>query len=137
MGRVPTTMLCSLTALALSNCTTEVCDCVPITPGLVTGHVVREEGTPVAEALVHAFSGAGAGCESLDTDFGLAVTGDDGGFRLELASGMLQERVCVLVFASPPAGVALQISDTVLLIMDFRDELTQDSAQAELVLRAE
>jgi hypothetical protein len=43
----------------------------------------------------------------------------------------------VLVFASPPAGVALQISDTVLLIMDFRDELTQDSAQAELVLRAE
>jgi hypothetical protein len=56
------------------------------------------------------------------------------GFRLGLASGILLERVCVLVFARPPAGVALGVSDTVLLVMDFRDELTPDSAQVELVL---
>jgi hypothetical protein len=108
-----------------------------VVPALVTGHVVRDGGTPVAGAHVRAFSGAGVGCESLDTDFGLVVTAADGGFRLGLASGILLERVCVLVFARPPAGVALGVSDTVLLVMDFRDELTPDSAQVELVLGAE
>jgi hypothetical protein len=43
----------------------------------------------------------------------------------------------VLVYARPPAGVALGVSDTVTLVMDFRDELTPDSAQVELVLGAE
>jgi hypothetical protein len=56
---------------------------------------------------------------------------------MPLASGFLKERVCVLVFASPPAEVALGVSDTVLLVMDFRDALTVDSAQVQLVLRAE
>lgn len=134
MGRVAGPMLCGLTLLAVSNCTTEACDCPPaIVPGIVTGHVVRAGGTPVAGAIVHAFSDAGAGCESLDTDFGLEVTGSDGGFQLGLATGILQERVCVLVYARPPAGVPLGVSDTVLLVMDFR-ELTQDSAQVELGL---
>jgi hypothetical protein len=91
----------------------------------------------VAGAIVGAFSGAGAGCESLDTDFGLEVTGADGGFRLALASGFLQEDVCVLVFARPPEGVALGASDTVLVVMDFREEPTQDTAQVELVLAQE
>ncbi len=121
--------------LALSNCTTEACDCPPgIVPAIVTGRVARDGGAPVAGAVVGAFSGMGVGCESLETDFGLEVTGADGGFRLPLASGILQEDVCVLVFARPPEGVALGASDTVLVVMDFRDELTQDSAQVELVL---
>jgi hypothetical protein len=121
--------------LALSNCTTEACDCVPgIVPALVTGHVVRDEGTPVAGALVRVVSGPAVGCVSLDTDFGLAVTGGDGGFRLGLASGFLLERVCVLVFALPPEGWALGVSDTVLLVMDLRDAITVDSARVELVL---
>ena len=138
MGRVPGLILCVLTVLALSNCTTEPCDCPPaIVPAIVTGHVVRDGGAPVVGAIVGAFSGAGVGCESLDTDFGLEITGADGGFRLGLASGILQERVCVLVFARPPAGVALAVSDTVLLVMDFRDEPTQDSARVELVLGEE
>jgi hypothetical protein len=137
MGRALGPMLCSLTVLALSNCTTEPCDCLPIVPAIVTGHVVRDGGAPVAGAIVSAFSGPGAGCESLDTDFGHWVTEADGGFRLDLASGILHEGVCVLVFARPPEGAGLGISDTVLLVMDFRDELTQDSAQVELVLGAE
>ena len=138
MGCVPGPMFCGLAMLALSGCTTESCDCPPgIVPGLVTGHVIRAGGTPVAGAPVHAFSGVAAGCESLDTDFGLVATGADGGFRLDLASGILHEGVCVLVFARPPEGVGLGISDTVLLVMDFRDELTQDSAQVELVLGPE
>lgn len=123
--------------LTLSNCTTEACDCVPIVPAIVTGHVVRDGGTPVAGAQVHAFSGAGVGCESLDTDFGLEFTGDDGGFRLGLASGSLREGVCVLVFARPPEGVPLAVSDTVLLVMDFRDERSVDSAEVELALGVE
>lgn len=137
MGCAPRPMLYRLAILALSNCTTEVCDCLPVTPALVTGHVVRDEGTPVTGALVRAFSGARVGCESLDTDFGLVFTGVDGGFRLGLASAMVREGVCVLVFARPPEGVALGVSDTVLLVMDFRDEPTVDSAQVELVLGAE
>lgn len=137
MGCVPGPMLCGLAMLALSNCTTEACDCLPVIPAVVTGHVVRDGGTLVEGAQVHAFSGAGVGCESLDTDFGLAVTGADGGFRLGLASGILREGVCVLVFARAPGGMALEVSDTVLLVMDFRDELTLDSANVELVLGAE
>jgi hypothetical protein len=86
---------------------------------------------------VSAFSGAGAGCASLDADLGLEVAAADGAFRLGLASGIIQERVCVLVFARPPAGVALGVSDTVLLVMDFSEQLAQDSAQVELVLRPE
>lgn len=88
MGCVPGPMFCGLAMLALSGCTTDSCDCPPgIVPGLVTGHVIRAGGTPVAGAPVHAFSGAAAGCESLDTDFGIAVTGADGGFRLESGFG--------------------------------------------------
>jgi hypothetical protein len=131
-------MLCGLTVLALSTCTTEACDCPPgVVPAIVIGHVANDGGAPVAGAMVGAFSGPGVGCESLETDFGLDVTGADGGFRLALASGILQEDVCVLVFARPPEGAALGASDTVLLVMDFRDELTQDSAQVELVLGSE
>jgi hypothetical protein len=131
-------ILFGLTILALSNCSTETCDCPPsIVPAFVAGHVIQGEGIPVPGAIVHAFSGPGVDCESLDTDFGLVVTGTDGSFRLGLASGFLQERVCVLVFASPPPEVALGVSDTVLLVMDFRDELTVDTAQVQLVLAAE
>jgi hypothetical protein len=137
MGCVPRPILCGLAMLALSNCTTEACDCLPVIPALVTGHVVRDGGTPVEGAQVSAFSGAGVGCESLDTDFGFEFTGADGSFRLGLASADLRERVCVLVFARTLGEVALEVSDTVLLVMDFRDALTQDSAQVQLVLRAE
>jgi hypothetical protein len=130
-------MLCGVAVLALSNCTTQACDCPPaLVPAIVTGHVVADGGAPVAGALVHAFSDAAVGCESLATDFGLAVAEADGGFRLQLASGIQQERVCVQVFAGPPADALLEVSDTVLVVMDFRDALTQDSAQVELLLRA-
>ena len=137
MGCVPRPMLCGLAMLALSNCTTEVCDCVSVIPALVTGQVVRDGSTPVAGAQVRAFSGAGVGCESLDTDFGSVFTGADGGFRLGLASGIVREGVCVLVFALAPGAMPLEVSDTLLLVMNFRDELTPDSAHVELVLGAE
>ena len=76
----------------------------------------RDGSTLVAGAQVRAFSGAGVGGESLDTDFGSVFTGADGGFRLSLASGTLRERVCVLVFARAPGEVALEVSDAVLLV---------------------
>jgi hypothetical protein len=73
-------LLYGLTILALSNCTTESCDCLPVIPAIVMGHVVRDGGTPVEGAQVSAFSGAAPGCESLDTDFGIEFTGADGAF---------------------------------------------------------
>jgi hypothetical protein len=103
----------------------------------VIGNVIREDGTPLTGATVHAFSDAEEGCESLDIEFGVAVTEADGSFGLDLATGIVQERVCVLVFARPPAGVALGVSDTVLLVMDFRAEPAVDSAEVQLVLGAE
>ncbi len=89
MVRVPGLMLCGVTVLALSNCTTEACDCPPgIVPAIVTGQVVRDGGTPVAGAIVSAFSDTGVGCESLDIDLGLEVTGADGRFRLRPGHGL-------------------------------------------------
>ena len=137
MGCVPRPMLWGLAMLALSSCATEACDCLPRIPAVVTGQVVREGSTPVPGAEVRAFSGPGVGCESLDTGFGLEFTGADGVFRLGLASGAVRERVCVLVFARPPEGVALGMSDTVLVVTDFRDDVTPDSVHVELVLGAE
>ncbi len=99
--------------------------------------MIREDGTPLTGATVHAFSDAEEGCESLDLEFGVAVTEADGVFRLGLATGIVQEGVCVLVFAQHPEGAALGVSDTVLLVMDFRDEPTVNSAEVQLVLGAE
>ena len=82
-------------------------------------------------------SNTGDPSESLETDFGFEFTGADGNFRLGLASADLRERVCVLVFARTLGEADEEVSDTVLLVMDFRDALTQDSAAVELVLRAE
>jgi hypothetical protein len=57
---------------------------------------------------------------------------------MDLHSDTPQDGVCVLVFARSPAGAdALRDSDTTLLVMGFRDELTIDSSRVELVLRAQ
>ena len=137
MGRVPMAAL-GCVAMLIWSCATDVCACTPaIVPALVTGRVVDDRAAPVRDAQAHAYSASAAGCHSLDVDFGFVVTESDGSFRMGLASGMLQDSICVLVFARPPLGSdALGNSDTALLVMDFRDELTLDSAQVELVLRA-
>jgi hypothetical protein len=139
MGRATGFSIYGLAILALSNCTTEACDCPPsIVPGIVTGRVLDHSGNAAAEALVWAYSDPATACHSLDTDFGLAVAESDGSFRLGLATGQLQDSVCVLVFAEPrPGSEGLANSDTSLLIMDLSDELTPDSARLELVLEAQ
>jgi len=139
MGRATASAVYGLVTLASSSCTTEVCDCPPaIGPAIVTGRVLDRSGAAAAGALVRAYSAPRTDCHSLDTDFGLVVAATDGGFRLGLASGHLRDRVCVLVFAQPPPGSEGQAdSDTSLLVMDFGDELTPDSARIELVLRAQ
>jgi hypothetical protein len=135
MGRPTVCALYGLVTLAFSSCTTEVCDCLPAVSAIVTGRVLDRSGAAAAGALVLAYSASEADCHSLDTDFGLAVAEDDGGFRLGLASGQLQDSVCVLVFAQPrPGSEGLENSDTSLLVMDFRGEPTLDSARVELVL---
>jgi hypothetical protein len=138
MSRASVSAIYGLLILASSSCTTEACDCPPaIVPAVVTGHVLEPSGAAGVGAVVRAYSAAETGCHSLDTDFGIAVAETDGGFRMGLASGQLQDSVCVLVFAQPrPGSEGLENSDTNLVIMDFRDELTRDSARVELVLRA-
>jgi hypothetical protein len=128
-----------LTVLAASSCTTEVCGCSPaIVPAILVGRVLDGSGRPAAAAQVRAYSAPDAGCHSLDTDFGFVVAEDDGGFVMELASGHVQDSVCVLVFARPSLGVDMpENSDTSLLVLDFRDNFAPDTARVELVLRGE
>src|SRR3954453_820037 len=124
MNRALVAALSSLTGFALSSCTTDACACTPpIVPALVMGSVVDVPGAPVPGAQVRAVSVPAANCHSLDADFGFVTTHQDGSFDLALASGALQDSVCVLVFARPPpATPALGTSDTTVLIMDFRGE---------------
>jgi hypothetical protein len=138
MDRALASALC-VAALASGSCTTEVCGCTPaIVPAIVTGRVLDSGGAAAARAQVLAYSAPEAGCQSLDADFGFVVAEDDGSFIMGLASGQLQDSVCVLVFARPAVGVdGPETSDTSLLVMDFRDELTPDSARVELILRAQ
>jgi hypothetical protein len=139
MGRANVSAVYGLVTLAVSSCTTEACDCPPsIVPAVVTGRVLDHTGGAAAEALVWAYSAPATDCHSLDIDLGLAVAENDGGFRLEVATGQLQDSVCVLVFAQPrPGSEGLENSDTNLLVMDFRDEPTPDSARIELVLKGQ
>ena len=127
-------------ALGVSNCMTDTCACSPpIVPALVIGRVLDHTGSPAPGARVHGYSGPAMGCHALDGDGELnsVDAAEDGSFRLALASGMQVDSVCVLVFARPPSNTAgLGNSDTALLVMDFRDELTVDTAEVELVLRA-
>jgi hypothetical protein len=139
MGRIIVLALCGLAVVTASSCTTEACACTPpIVPAIVSGRVLDGAGAAAAGAQVRAYSAPDAGCHSLDTDFGFVVAEADGSFRMGLPSGQLQDSVCVLVFARPPAGSSgLETSDTILLVMDFRDALTPDSARADLSLRVQ
>lgn len=83
------------------------------------------------EARVHAYSAAADNCHSADTDFGVVNTGDDGSFRIGLRAYDFRDSVCVFAFAHPPLGaLGLEDSDTALLMMDFRDIGTLDSARS-------
>jgi hypothetical protein len=125
--------------LAALSCTTEVCGCSPaIEPAILGGRVLDGSGKPAPEAQVRAYSAPSAGCQSLDTDFGFAVAEDDGTFIMGLASGHVEDSVCVLVFARPSVGPDVpENSDTSLLVLDFRDDLSPDTARVELILRGE
>jgi hypothetical protein len=138
MDRAIVSALCGLATIASSSCTTEVCACTPaIVPAIVTGRVLDSGGAAVG-AQVRAYSAPEEGCHSLDTDFGFVVAEEDGSFLMGLASGQLRDSVCVLVFARPPiASEGVENSDTSLLVMDFRDELTPDTARVELVLKVQ
>jgi hypothetical protein len=98
--------------------------------------VLREDATPVARAQVRAYSAPGQGCSSLDEDFGLIPTLSNGSYNIGLSSGATQENVCVFLFGSPPQGASgLGNSDTVLVVLDFHQDGSLDSAQVNLVLR--
>ena len=127
-----------LASAGLSHCTTEPCDCVPASvPAVVVGRVLGGQSSPLQGARVRAYSTAGSGCHSIDTDFGSVDTEADGSFGMPLTTLVLLDSVCVFVFARPPVGASgLEDSDTTLLVMDFRGEGTVDSAGVELVLHS-
>jgi hypothetical protein len=136
MRRVRTGAVATLALVGLSQCTTEACGCSPaFVPAVVLGRVLGGLSTPVQGARVRAYSAAGPGCHSVDTDFGNVLSGPDGSFEMGLTAYDFQDSVCVFVFARPPVGASsLKESDTTLLVMDFRAEETVDTAQVELVL---
>lgn len=119
------------------NCGTEVCACGLVrVPAYVRGTVLHEDSSPVARAQVHAYSAPGQGCSSLDEDFGFIPTLSDGSYNIGLASGATQENVCIFLFGRPPQGASgVGDSDTVLVVLDFHQDGSLDSAQVNLVLR--
>jgi hypothetical protein len=137
MRAVITPLLGCLASLIASGCTTEACACTPpIVPAIVTGRVLLPSGNAAGSAQVHAYSAPAAGCHSIGDELGRATAASDGAFRLGLVSGMVLDSVCVFIVAQPPSGSnGLGNSDPTLLVMDFRSELTADSAQVELILR--
>jgi hypothetical protein len=136
MRDVSVTVLGCMALLVLSNCSTEVCACPPVQEGaLVSGRVIRDDGTPVPGVRVHAYSAPAAGCVSLETDFGFIETRADGSFRMGLPSSARQDSVCAFVFARPSLRSGLRDSDTALVILDFHPEWPVEAARLELVLR--
>ena len=137
MVRTIVVALGGFAALTVISCTTEACACSPALRAVVTGRVVDEGNAPVPGAQAQAFSAPAAGCRSLHAGLAVTPAESDGTFRLDLAWDTAHDDVCVLIFARPPDGSnALGDSDTTLLVMDFTDEPTPDSAQVELRLRA-
>jgi hypothetical protein len=139
MGRATVSAFCGLVTLGSSSCSTEACDCPPaIVPAVVDGRVLDRTGAATPGALVRAYSAPETDCHSLDIDFGVAVAENDGGFCRELASGQLQDSaVCWSLLSLALSQQGWRIPTPNVLVMDFRDELTRDSARVELVLRAQ
>jgi hypothetical protein len=119
------------------NCGTEVCACgLVMSPAFVRGKVLSENASPVARAQVRAYSAPGTGCSSLDEDFGSIPTLSDGSYDMGLVSSATQENVCIFLFSRPPEGASgLADSDTVLVVLDFHQDGSLDSARVNLVLR--
>jgi hypothetical protein len=125
------------TALSLLQCTTDVCACPP-TPAtaLVYGRVTSTTAEPVSGALVRAYSSPAQGCRT-DVDYGAITAHSDGSFSMALPSGVERDSICVFVFARPPTNSdGLTVSDTTLVVLDFRYGAPQDSARVDPVLRA-
>jgi hypothetical protein len=133
----------ALTAgLALTQCTTEVCDCpaLPVT-ALVHGRVTSPAAEPVAGSQVNAYSAPASGCHAdagSGFDYGSIATGADGTYSLQLVALTGGDSICVFVFAQPaPGATGLAVSDTTLVVLNFDFAGPQDSAQVNPVLRAQ
>ncbi|HEY8257290.1 MAG TPA: hypothetical protein VIG08_06500 [Gemmatimonadales bacterium] len=130
-------LLCSA---LLASCSTDVCACEPVpATARITGIVTDVTGTPVANAVVSAFSDDAPGCHSIGIDFGptAATSADDGSFLMILALGTPQDSVCVFTYAQPNDGIGgLDGSDTTLVVLDFSRE-QPDTATVDFTLPAE
>jgi len=126
--------------LAVSRCSTEVCACPPVPPtALVYGRVTAPTGEAVPGTVVRAYSAPAPGCHAdggAGQDYGVIAALDDGSFSMGLAGADARDSICVFVFARPPTNSAgLTVSDTTLVVLDFRYGAPQDSARVDPVLR--
>lgn len=129
------------TAAALVACTSDpltLCGCDPVPPlALIHGAVRGPGGAPVAGAHVTA-QASSAACAAPFQVIGAGVAGADGRFRAEVIQNFDARLsvVCLLAFATPPAGSALRGSDTVAFTVRFAVNGMLDSARVDLALRA-
>jgi hypothetical protein len=136
IGRGVTWGLLVIGGSLVGSCATEVCACEhQPAVAIIYGRVTDAAGSPVPQAPIGAYSGLASDCRSSQTDFGVMLSAEDGGYRMDLLQGQAQDSVCVLTFARAPAGSeVLADSDTVLVVLDFRYGLPQDSARIDFSL---
>jgi hypothetical protein len=117
----------------VGSCTTDACACEPaLAVAIIYGRVTDAAGSPVSQAVIRTYSSSASDCHASQTDFGVIVTAEDGRYRMDLAQGQVQDSVCVLTFARAPEGSeGLADSDTMLVVLDFRYGLPQDSARID------
>jgi hypothetical protein len=110
-----------------------VCACEPLPAvAIIYGRVTDAAGSPVPQAVIGAYSDIGSDCHSSQTDFGVMLSAEDGRYRMDLPQGEAEDSVCVWTFARAPAGSeVLTDSDTMLVVLDFRFGLPQDSARID------
>lgn len=129
--------LLSLFSAALASCS-NVCACeLVVTRATVSGRLTDATGTPVANAVVSAFTHDAPGCRKGTFD-GSATSAADGTYLLILYQEMEQDSVCVFTFAQPNDGLGgLDGSDTLLVILGFRETIPQDSANVDFIMPVE
>jgi hypothetical protein len=90
-------------------------------------------------ALIRAYSAPAQDChaDGGGLDYGVIAARQDGTFSMGLAGAEARDSICVFVFARPaPDADGWTVSDTTLVMLNFRHDEPPDSARVDLVLRA-
>jgi hypothetical protein len=131
----PVAAVALLLGVACSVNPVDLCGCsIPAPFTIIYGQVTDPAGALVAGATVQLDAGA-PGCQSL-APVGQVTTDAAGRYREGVMKTVSDARMCVQLFALPPAGSPLRGSDTVDINIASPMTLPPDSVRRDLVLRA-